>query len=102
MELYGGVDLHPGDLMEVEFQMPGGVRVAGVVCNRSGFCFGLEFRDLVREPEQEALESLILHRHKAYLQQVQQTINQSLQMAMEMRKFREEIELFAKDEMPDR
>ena len=33
--------------MEVEFQTPGKLRVMGVVRNRSGFCFGLEFLDLM-------------------------------------------------------
>jgi PilZ domain-containing protein len=42
MELYGGVQRRPGDLMEVEFRT-GRMRVAGVVRNRSGYCFGLEF-----------------------------------------------------------
>jgi len=42
MELYGGVQRRPGELMEVEFRT-GKVRVAGVVRNRSGYCFGLEF-----------------------------------------------------------
>jgi hypothetical protein len=44
MELYGGVNLRPGDLMEVEFQTSDRIRVVGIVRNRSGFCFGLEFR----------------------------------------------------------
>ena len=44
MELYAGVNLQPGELMEVEFRTTGRtIRVAGIVCNRSGFCFGLEF-----------------------------------------------------------
>ena len=43
MEVYGGVPLRPGDLMEVEFKTSGGVRVTGIVRNRSGYCFGLEF-----------------------------------------------------------
>jgi hypothetical protein len=47
MALYGGVDLHPGDVMEIEFQTAGKLRMAGVVRNRSGFCFGLEFLDLM-------------------------------------------------------
>ena len=51
MALYGGVDLQPGDLMEVEFQTCGKLRVAGVVRNRSGFCFGLEFLDLMANSE---------------------------------------------------
>lgn len=46
MELYGGVNLQPGDLMEVEFQTSGRIRVVGVVRCRSGFCFGVEFRAL--------------------------------------------------------
>jgi hypothetical protein len=43
MEVYGGVPLRPGDLMKVEFKTSGGVRVTGIVRNRSGYCFGLEF-----------------------------------------------------------
>ena len=52
MELYAGVNLQPGEVMEVEFRAPGRtIRVAGIVCNRSGFCFGLEFRALRIELE---------------------------------------------------
>jgi hypothetical protein len=47
MELYGGVQRRPGDLMEVEFQAAGIPRVAGVVRSQSGFCFGLEFLSLL-------------------------------------------------------
>jgi hypothetical protein len=44
MEIYAGVNLQPGELMEVEFRTTGKtIRVAGIVRNRSGFCFGLEF-----------------------------------------------------------
>jgi hypothetical protein len=42
MTLYAGVPLKPGDLMEIEFQTSG-ARVAAIVRNRTGFCFGLEF-----------------------------------------------------------
>jgi len=52
MELYAGVNLQPGDLMEVEFRAAGRtIRVAGIVRNRSGFCFGLTFCDLRIELE---------------------------------------------------
>lgn len=58
MEVYGGVPLRPGDLMEVEFRTAGAVRIAGVVRNRSGYCFGMEFlrlaafdSDIVMAPE---------------------------------------------------
>ena len=55
MEVYAGVNLHPGEEMEVEFRAPDRtIRIAGIVCNRSGFCFGLEFSalrvELVRVP----------------------------------------------------
>jgi len=105
LEVYGGLDLHPGDPMQVEFQTPAGVRVAGVVRNRSGFCFGVEIDSLQLEAEPEpatesqALESLIAQRHDEFLRQAQFKISQSLNMALEMRKFRAEIELFAKHEM---
>jgi PilZ domain len=52
MEVYGGVPLRPGDLMEVEFRAPGTVRVAGIVRNRSGYCFGLEFLRLTASSEE--------------------------------------------------
>ncbi len=58
MEVYGGVPLNPGDLMEVEFRASGGVRVAGIVRNRSGYCFGLEFlRAMVSEIPEDVLAS---------------------------------------------
>jgi len=47
MALYGGVPLEPGDLMAVEFPTSSPVCVAGVVRNRSGFCYGLEFLSVV-------------------------------------------------------
>src|SRR5579883_2963114 len=54
MEVYGGVPLQPGDLMEVEFRTVGLLRVSGIVRNRSGYCFGLEFlryTALLEDPE---------------------------------------------------
>ncbi len=43
MALYVGLTLKPGDPIEVEFQTPARVRVVGIVRNRIGYCFGLEF-----------------------------------------------------------
>ena len=43
MAFYAGVPLQPGDPMEVEFQTPSRTRVSGVVRNRTGYCFGVEF-----------------------------------------------------------
>jgi hypothetical protein len=51
MALYGGIDLQPGDLMEVEFQNSPKMRVSGIIRNRSGFCFGLEFLEAINSPE---------------------------------------------------
>jgi PilZ domain len=97
MELYGGINLQPGDLVEVEFQTSGRISVGGIVCNRSGFCFGLEFRAVRIEPEAAPaeLESLILQRHEAYLRQMQRKINQSMQAALRIRQWRQEIEVLA-------
>src|SRR5260370_696730 len=96
LELYGGVNLQSGDEMEGEFETSVRRRVAGVVRNRSGVGFGLEFR-AVWTPEEPAdvLESLFLLRHEAYLRKVQQKINYSLRAVREMRKCRKEIEGFA-------
>jgi len=43
MAVYAGVDLKPNDLMQIEFQAPSRTQVTGIVRNRSGYCFGLEF-----------------------------------------------------------
>ncbi len=96
MELYGGVNLQPGEVMEVEFQTSGRLQIAGVVRNRSGFCFGLEFCEVQTEPEEAPdLQSLIVARHEAYLEEVQQKINQSLRAVLQIRKCRKEIEVLA-------
>jgi PilZ domain len=51
MALYGGIDLLPGDLMEVRFQNSAKMSVSGIIRNRSGFCFGLEFLETMASPE---------------------------------------------------
>lgn len=38
-----GIELKPGDLLEVEFQEPTCTRVMGVIRNRSGYSYGMEF-----------------------------------------------------------
>jgi hypothetical protein len=47
MALYGGVPLQPGDVMAVEFQTSNHLRVAALVRDRYGYCFGLEFLGLL-------------------------------------------------------
>ena len=47
MEVHAGVNLEPGELMEVEFRTgAGSVHVSGVVRNRYGSRFGVEFNEL--------------------------------------------------------
>ena len=48
MSLYAGMSLKPGDLLEVEFEMPVARTVQAVVRNKIGFNFGLEFVERLR------------------------------------------------------
>jgi len=43
MALYAGVQLAPGDRMEFEFPTGTHLRIAGIVKNRDGYCYGVEF-----------------------------------------------------------
>ena len=47
MALYPGLTLKTGDPIEVEFQIPSRLRVACIIRNRTGYCFGLEFLALL-------------------------------------------------------
>jgi hypothetical protein len=42
MGFCAGIELSPGDLLEVEFEEPR-TRVIGVIRNRTGYSFGMEF-----------------------------------------------------------
>jgi hypothetical protein len=48
MQIYGGVIRQPGDEVEIEFETSGGgiARITGIVRNRTGFCFGIEFSEV--------------------------------------------------------
>lgn len=43
MALYVGIESRPHDLIEIEFYSSLNARVTGVIRNRSGYCYGLEF-----------------------------------------------------------
>lgn len=43
MALYAGVNLQPSDVMEIEFVAGWNARVRGVIRNRAGYQFGVEF-----------------------------------------------------------
>jgi PilZ domain len=48
MSLYAGMALKPGDLLEVEFELPMPQTVQAVVRNRTGYNFGVEFVETLR------------------------------------------------------
>jgi hypothetical protein len=54
MALYAGVQLEPGDRMEVEFPTASRMRIAGVVKNREGYCYGVEFRHRITNESAQA------------------------------------------------
>jgi hypothetical protein len=130
MELYGGVQRRPGDLLEVEFRTSESLRVAGIIRNRAGYCFGLEFLSLSKSnlpdaiapesaakdawrldpgvlgiearssddnpenlPDEAALAELFLVRHDNYLRDRDLIIKRLRQRALEMRRFRQEMEM---------
>ena len=43
MALYAGIPAGPGDIVEVDFQTPRLTKVRGIIRNRDGYCFGVEF-----------------------------------------------------------
>jgi PilZ domain len=49
MSLFAGMSLNPGDFLEVEFEMPAPRTIQAVVRNRTGYNFGLEFIEKLRE-----------------------------------------------------
>jgi len=59
MAVFAGVELHPGDKIEVEFTPPYGlpIRVQGIVRNRNGYSYGVEFF-AVDDEQMEARERL--------------------------------------------
>jgi len=116
LALYGGVQLETGDLMEVEFPTSSQLRITGVVRNRTGYCFGLEFLTLLDGtpndeyrrtrtqtssnavrggeviPAEENLVALFNYRHQAYVRDKEQEIERLRQKAFKIRQLRHEIE----------
>jgi hypothetical protein len=43
MALVAGIPARPGDVVEVDFQTPRLAKVRGIIRNRDGFSFGVEF-----------------------------------------------------------
>jgi hypothetical protein len=53
--VYAGLNVIPGDLVQVEFKAPSHARVSAIICNRSGYFFGLEFLTPLTE-DREAMK----------------------------------------------
>ena len=140
MELYGGVQSRPGDLLEVEFRTNESLKIAGIIRNCSGYCFGLEFLRLTKTglpeplrpdpadpaaegwrldmsvlglgaelsenaetlPDEAALAELFLVRHDNYLRDRDLIIKRLRQRALEMRRFRQEMEMLLESDPPGR
>jgi hypothetical protein len=56
MALQANIYFEPGDLMEIEFQMPQYVRLLSLVRSRTGYCFGLEFLNSLLPEYREMVE----------------------------------------------
>jgi hypothetical protein len=56
MALQANIYFEPGDLMEIEFQMPQYVRLVSLVRSRAGYCFGLEFLNALLPEYREMVE----------------------------------------------
>src|SRR6185437_10746266 len=62
MAFFAGVELHVGDKIEVEFTPPWGpIRVQGIVRNRQGYSYGVEFFAVNQEQaaEQDRLRAAL-------------------------------------------
>jgi PilZ domain len=111
MALYGGVPLQPGDVMAVEFETSNRLRVAALVRDRYGYCFGLEFLGLLPseateisgsdlsqmagEPDgysEDEMLALYLKKHEAYLHQKDLELKRLRYEIQEIRQSRKEIE----------
>jgi|HubBroStandDraft_6_1064221.scaffolds.fasta_scaffold717600_1 hypothetical protein len=56
MALQANIYFEPGDLMEIEFQMPQYVRLISLVRSRAGYCFGVEFLNALLPEPREMVE----------------------------------------------
>jgi hypothetical protein len=93
MALYAGLSLEPGDLMEVEFQMPLRKRVSAVVRNRSGYYFGLEFLTPLEPPEPKTTHPPLSTSHPS---RKNEAYNLLRRKEMEVQRLRREIQALRK------
>lgn len=98
MAVYAGVHAKPGELMHVDFRTTNPLRLAAIVRNCSGYCFGLEFlaREMDRESKVIPAEDMLAQfvgRHEEYLLNRQTAIERARQQTLKIRRLREEIEM---------
>jgi PilZ domain len=76
LALYAGINLQPGDPLEVELPEPYS-RVRGTIRSRDGYCFGVEFLSSLSSGPRPASRNLALfqQRHEAYLRENEDEIN---------------------------
>jgi len=114
MALYGGIHLQPGELMEVEFPTADHIRVTGIIRNRTGYWFGLEFVSPENALSSTAGPShlgmggraewpgtgevsLIERSHEAYRQRQELEIEYLRRKTMRMRQLRQKIEALTQE-----
>jgi PilZ domain len=76
LALCAGVNLQPGDPLEVELPAPYS-RVKGTIRSRDGYCFGVEFLTSLSTAARPASRNLALfqQRHAAYLRENEEEIS---------------------------
>ena len=87
LALYAGINLQPGDPIEVELPAPYS-RVKGTIRNRDGFCFGVEFLSSLSSAARPASRNLALfqQRHEAYLRENEEEISRMQKEVAAMRR----------------
>ncbi|MGH9544526.1 MAG: PilZ domain-containing protein [Terriglobales bacterium] len=87
LALYAGINLQPGDPLEVELPAPYS-RVRGTIRSRDGYCFGVEFLSSLSAAARPASRNLALfqQRHEAYLRENEEEINRLQKEVASMRR----------------
>ena len=97
MALYAGIALEPGDLMEIEFQMPQRQRISAVVRNRSGYYFGLEFLSPLEAEEAKPAKNNLTSAYAPRRNEAYQLLQRK---EMEVQRLRREIQALRKPVPP--
>jgi len=93
MALYAGISVEPGDMMEIEFQMPQRKRVSAVVRNRSGYYFGLEFLSPLETEDAKPTNSNLASSYAPRRSEAYQLLQRK---EMEVQRLRREIQALRK------